>query len=226
MRRQTIPLLLATLMMMVATASVAGPLDRIPDGRTNPAVDDMVRIPGVIGQAKTEACMLLQQAGLNPVVRMITAESNKHKGMECTVVKQSPLPGGVAMIGVSVKIDVYAPIDCVDQLPNDGYQEGYPGEEAPWPEGEEQNWTPDGNMEEWPESNAQPDGVTQQEEGEPIQNEQEPRQQIRQKKIDWKSIPRPSSEKPSAPASKSKRLKDRSPGPDAPFKHSESLIKE
>lgn len=212
MTRQSIPFIVAVSIMMIATVSVGGPLDRLPDARTNPAVDDMLRIPGVIGQTKTEACMLLQQVGLNPVVNMITSESAKHKGMECQVVKQSPLPGGVAMIGVSVEIDVYAPDDCVDQWESDAFQEGTSDDGTQWSEDEENNWIPDNSMEDQPEYDAQPDGLKQQDGQAMPQVEKQSLQPAQQKKkIDWKPMPRPSHQKPSTPAPRPENLKDRNP---------------
>ncbi len=40
--------------------------------------------------------------------------------------------GGVAMIGSSVKIEVCAPNDCVDQTENDAYEEEASGDETLW----------------------------------------------------------------------------------------------
>lgn len=188
MTRQITQFILAVSIMMMATVSVGGPLDRLPDARTNPAVDDMLRIPGVIGQTKTEACMMLQQAGLNPVVHMITEKSTKHKGMECQVVKQSPLPGGVAMIGSSVEIDVYTPNDCADQIESDAFEEEIPDDETQWPEDEENNWVPDSSMEDHPESGDQTGGQTPQEGGALPQAQNPPTQEPQQKKIDWKPL--------------------------------------
>ena len=47
----------------------AGPLDRTSEPRTNPVVDDMLRIPGVVGLSKQEAMSTLQQAGLSPIIK-------------------------------------------------------------------------------------------------------------------------------------------------------------
>ena len=74
MRSQTFKLGLVGLALMawMAGLAVAGPLDRSSDGpRNNPAVDDMMRIPGVLNMDYEEAMGLLQEAGLNPRVKAI-----------------------------------------------------------------------------------------------------------------------------------------------------------
>ena len=101
--------LLMVITCLVCVYSYAGPLDRTDEPRTNPVVNDMLRIPGVVGMNKFEAMSTLQQAGLNPELKTKTAVSTKHKGMECKVISQIPLPGGVAMIGSSITIYVYMP---------------------------------------------------------------------------------------------------------------------
>ena len=92
------------------TPATAGPLNRSGgEPRTNPVVDDMIRIPGVIGMHWQEALAILQQAGLNPIVKTKETLIKKYEGMECTVISQLPLPGGVAMLGASVTISLYMP---------------------------------------------------------------------------------------------------------------------
>jgi beta-lactam-binding protein with PASTA domain len=211
MMHRTIPFIMAVAIMTIATVSVGGPLDRLPDARTNPAVDDMLRIPGVIGQTKSEACAILQQAGINPVVHIIGSETAKHKGKECQVVKQSPLPGGVAMIGSSVEIEVYAPNDCVDQTGSDAYEEEVPGDGTQWSEDEENNWTPEGGVEDPSESDAQGHGLTKQTGAGLPQVEKPPLQKLQQKKIHWKPMRKPLPQKPSTPIPQSKRLDDQNP---------------
>jgi hypothetical protein len=218
MMHRIIPFIMAAAIMMIATVSVGGPLDRSPDARTNPAVDDMLRIPGVVGQTRSEACAILQQAGINPVVHIIRRENAKHKGMECQVVKQSPLPGGVAMIGSSVEIEVYAPGDCVDQTENDGYWEEVPGDETQWSEDEENNWTPeDGGAEDPSESGTQGGGLTRQN-GAALRQVEKPPLPKRQpkKKIHWTPIHKPSTKKPSPPVMPPKRLNDQTPAEKSP----------
>ncbi|MDT8273282.1 MAG: PASTA domain-containing protein, partial [Desulfomonilia bacterium] len=102
MKRYVIALLLV--MFVLGGVALAGPLDRTSEPRTNPAVDDMLRIPGVVGLSRHEALATLQQAGLNPILRIIRNENSKHQGMEGKVIEQDPNPGGVAMIGSSVSI--------------------------------------------------------------------------------------------------------------------------
>lgn len=102
---------IATLLVMFILVgnALAGPLDRMSEPRTNPAVDDMLRIPGVVGLSRSEALMTLQQAGLNPILKIERIKSPKYEGMEGKVIEQSPNPGGVAMIGSSVSIRLYLP---------------------------------------------------------------------------------------------------------------------
>lgn len=112
MKRHVIALLLAV--FMLGGNAIAGPLDRTSESRTNPAVDDMLRIPGVVGLSRYDALTTLQQAGLNPVVKIVRDTKSEYEGMEGTVVSQSPNPGGVAMIGSTVSVKIYIP---------EGYQE-------------------------------------------------------------------------------------------------------
>ncbi|HOO46085.1 MAG TPA: PASTA domain-containing protein [Deltaproteobacteria bacterium] len=107
MKRCSIATLLV--MFMLVGNAFAGPLDRMSEPRTNPAVDDMLRIPGVVGLSRSEALITLQQAGLNPIIKIERIKSPKHEGMEGKVIEQSPNPGGVAMIGSSVSIRLYLP---------------------------------------------------------------------------------------------------------------------
>ncbi len=105
----TAGLLLCLCAALPATCN-AGPLDRQDLGRpANPSANDMLRIPGVIGMTYREATLTLQQAGLNPRVHIIRHKVTQYTGQEGLVVKQSPLGGGVALLGSSVSIRVYAP---------------------------------------------------------------------------------------------------------------------
>lgn len=112
MKRYVIVMMLV--MFIPGGTALAGPLDRMSEPRTNPAVDDMLRIPGVVGLSRYDALTTLQQAGLNPVVKIVRDTKPEYEGMEGTVVSQSPNPGGVAMIGSTVSINLYLP---------EGYQE-------------------------------------------------------------------------------------------------------
>ncbi len=102
-------LLTIALFFFVASTLQAGPLDRTSEPRTNPAVDNMLRIPGVVGLSQQEALITLQQAGLNPIMRPTRTPNIKYQGLEGKVVSQTPNPGGVAMIGSSVTIHIYLP---------------------------------------------------------------------------------------------------------------------
>lgn len=105
-------LLLAGFAAAAQPAALAGPLDRQSgdyEYRTNPAVDDMLRVPGVIGMAYQDAMQVMQQAGLNPRMKKITQADKRYDGQEGLVVAQTPLPGGVAMIGSSVTVICYMP---------------------------------------------------------------------------------------------------------------------
>ena len=98
------------LMCWMTGLAVAGPLDRSGDGpRINPAVDDMVRTPGVLNMDYEEAMSFLQEAGLNPRVKPIKRVVPRYAGREGKVVFQSPLPGGIAMLGSTVSITYYLP---------------------------------------------------------------------------------------------------------------------
>lgn len=144
----------------------AGPLDRTSEPRTNPVVDDMLRVPGVVGLRKHEAMSTLQQAGLSPIIKTKRTPNNKYKGMEGKVIFQIPYPGGVAMIGSSVTINIYMPPgysegqagdDQWQGEPYDGYkeqpegyeQQNHPGEEEQWPEEdpeENKQWQNEGQV--------------------------------------------------------------------------------
>ncbi len=117
---------------LLCVYSYAGPLDRTSEPRSNPVVNDMLRVPGVVGMNKFEAMSTLQQAGLNPVIKIKTAVNPKHKGMECQVISQIPLPGGVAMIGSSITICVYMPsgASCETQPENSQWINEQPAEEG------------------------------------------------------------------------------------------------
>ena len=131
---------LATLlvMFMLGGNALAGPLDRMSEPRTNPAVDDMLRIPGVVGLSRTEALTTLQQAGLNPVLKIERREKSKLQGMEGKVIEQDPNPGGVAMIGSSVTVKLYLPPGyeepAADTWQGDPYQDQYGTSDEQWPE--------------------------------------------------------------------------------------------
>jgi len=182
--------LLMVIACLVSVYSYAGPLDRTDEPRTNPVVNDMLRIPGVVGMNKFEAMSTLQQAGLNPALKTKTAVSAKHKGMECKIISQIPLPGGVAMIGSSVTIYVYMPpgASCEAQPENNQWTNEQPAE------GGEQ-WQNEGQVDEqqnWPDnqSGGYPDDSN------PQVNDQQPEQkndQFKQiqpvkPKIIWKPV--------------------------------------
>ncbi len=132
--------LIATLliMFMLGGNALAGPLDRMSEPRTNPAVDDMLRIPGVVGLSRIEALTALQQAGLNPMLKIVRSENSKLQGMEGKVIAQDPNPGGVAMIGSSVTVELYLPPGyeepAADTWQEDPYQDQGGVYEEQWPE--------------------------------------------------------------------------------------------
>ncbi len=100
----------AILLLIVSSPLLAGPLDRSDVGpRVNPATNDMLRVPGVVGMDPQSALAALQQAGLNPQVHTVRQTMKIYAGQEGTVVKQLPGAGGVAMLGSSVGITVYEP---------------------------------------------------------------------------------------------------------------------
>ena len=103
----------AVLVLVLAVAAdplCAGPLDRGPMApRVNPATNDMLRVPGVVGMDRQGALATLEQAGLNPRIHELRKVTKRYAGREGTVVRQLPLPGGMAMLGSSVSITVYDP---------------------------------------------------------------------------------------------------------------------
>jgi len=140
------------LIFILPVSTHAGPLDRTDEPRSNPVVNDMLRMPGVVGMNRFEAMSALQQAGLNPVVKIKTAVNPKYRGMECTVISQIPLPGGVAMIGSSVTVYVYMPpgSSCEGQPQNNQWTNEQPAE------GGEQ-WQNEGQVDEqqtWPDDQS------------------------------------------------------------------------
>lgn len=147
---------------LLCVYSYAGPLDRTSEPRSNPAVNDMLRVPGVVGVNKFEAMSTLQQAGLNPTLKIKIAVNSKHKGMECKVISQIPLPGGVAMIGSSVTIYVYMPpgASCDMQPENNQWTNEQPPESG-------DQWQNEGQVDDqqtWPDDQpgGYPDNSNQQ----------------------------------------------------------------
>jgi len=113
--------------------ATAGPLDRGPmQQRYNPAAENMMRVPGVVGVYEEEALSLLQQAGLAVTIKRITRKDPKYRGKEGKVVKQVPSAGGVAMVGSTVVITVYGR--------GQGLQGGFGG--GQWDNGNGGGWTP------------------------------------------------------------------------------------
>ncbi|MFW6324889.1 MAG: hypothetical protein ACOC0U_07490, partial [Desulfovibrionales bacterium] len=97
------------LMFFAAIQASAGPLDRDPGPRYNPAADNMLRVPGVVGYHLHSGLAILQQSGLTPHVKTIRSVKKKYKGREGTIVDQTPSGGGVAMLGSSVTVVHYDP---------------------------------------------------------------------------------------------------------------------
>lgn len=145
----------ATMVMLLIFAPplLAGPLDRSDMGpRVNPATNDMLRVPGVVGMDPQSALAELQQAGLNPRVHSVQRTIKKYAGQEGTVVKQMPAAGGMAMLGSSVSITVYEPggtapgADSPDQGAPPTEQGGYDGGDASTPASPPQEGGGDGGM--------------------------------------------------------------------------------
>jgi len=127
----------AVALIGVASASqvaVAGALDRGPmQQRYNPAAENMMRVPGVVGVYEQDALSMLQQAGLAVTVKRITKDNPKYRGKEGQVVSQVPAAGGVAMVGSTVVITVYKR--------GQGYQDSGYGDQ--WGGGDDTGgWTP------------------------------------------------------------------------------------
>lgn len=121
-------LALAALLTLGGLASVeAGPLDRFSqEPRRNPAADNMLRTPGVVGLDYQGAVGVLQQAGLNPVPKYVRKVKKAYAGREGQVVLQTPAAGGVAMLGSSVSITVYDPPSKSGPGYSDPYSTPYP----------------------------------------------------------------------------------------------------
>lgn len=101
-------LALGVVLMLEAAVGNAGPLDRGPmQQRNNPATENMLRVPGVVGLYLDEAMAVLQQAGLAVRLVRIMDEDPRYRNREGRVVHQEPGPGGVAMVGATVVITVY-----------------------------------------------------------------------------------------------------------------------
>ncbi|MEJ2508185.1 MAG: PASTA domain-containing protein [Gammaproteobacteria bacterium] len=117
-------------LLCVSAPLVAGPLDRTDMGpRVNPATNDMLRVPGVVGMDYQSAVGALQQAGLNPRVNKLHKKTKEYAGEEGMVVKQVPSAGGAAMLGSSVSITVYLPGNMAlgqGHLPAGGAPAPYP----------------------------------------------------------------------------------------------------
>jgi len=95
------------LVLLVAAGVNAGPLDREPGQRQNPAAENMLRVPGVVGLYEDEAMAALQQAGLGVRLERIMDDDPRYRNREGRVVRQVPGTGGVAMVGSTVVITVY-----------------------------------------------------------------------------------------------------------------------
>jgi len=104
------PLAAMLLVPLMYGSAMASALDRrASEPRNNPAVNDMVRVPGVAGMDEANAMAILQQAGLNPQVKYQRQKSNKYRGKEGYVIRQVPSVAGVAMLGSTVTITIYDP---------------------------------------------------------------------------------------------------------------------
>ncbi|HHO75931.1 MAG TPA: PASTA domain-containing protein [Deltaproteobacteria bacterium] len=158
MKRYALALLLV--MFMLGGNALAGPLDRMSEPRTNPAVDDMLRIPGVVGLNRSEALITLQQAGLNPVLKIVRSGNSELQGMEGKVIEQSPNPGGVAMIGSSVTVKLYLPPGyeepAADTWQDDPYQDQYGTYDDQW-QGDSYGTDQSGDYQEWSDTPQWPE---------------------------------------------------------------------
>lgn len=111
---------LIILVICMTSAVRAGPLDRNDTGpRYNPSTVNMLRVPGVVGLDYRTALATLQQAGLNPRLHFIRDRQKRYRGRAGEVIKQLPVSGGVAMLGASVSLQVYAPGNQGTQPPAD-----------------------------------------------------------------------------------------------------------
>lgn len=99
---------LLVIALLVGAGASAGPLDREPSQhRYNPAAENMLRVPGVVGLDEGQALDVLQQAGLAVKVKRIKEDHPRYSNKEGQVVAQVPAAGGVAMVGSTVAITVY-----------------------------------------------------------------------------------------------------------------------
>ena len=117
--------------------ALAGALDRGPmQQRYNPAAEEMIRIPGVIGMYEQDALAVLQQAGVAPEIKYDKRYKEDLDGKEGTVIDQEPGAAGVSMLGSIVTITVYWPAS-MGQEPsggNYGGQYGDGGDGGQWGE--------------------------------------------------------------------------------------------
>lgn len=112
----SISLTLGLILLFNYQVLFAGPLDRGDMGpRVNPATNDMLRVPGVVGMDYQSALASLQQSGLNPRIHFIRHRDKQYEGRDGEVVKQVPVAGSVAMLGSSVSINVYDPQNQINQ---------------------------------------------------------------------------------------------------------------
>lgn len=108
------------------------PLERTRVPRSNPAVNDMVRVPGVVGLHKFEALSWLQQGGLTPFIKVKREPAAQYKGWECKVISQVPVAGGVAMLGSSVSLIIYEPEGACEEAPGQIYYDGLTDDHGRW----------------------------------------------------------------------------------------------
>ncbi len=112
--------------LFLPASALAGALDRGPmQQRYNPAAEDMLRVPGVVGMYEQDAMATLQQAGLAPEIRYDKNYRENLAGKEGTVISQDPGAAGVAMLGSIVSVRIYWPPSAGEIPDNAGYGDPY-----------------------------------------------------------------------------------------------------
>jgi len=106
--------------LLLPAPVIAGALDRGPmQQRYNPAAEEMIRIPGVVGMYEQDALATLQQAGVAPDIKYEKKYNADLDGKEGTVIDQEPGAAGIVMLGSVVSITVYWP-PAMGQEPSGG----------------------------------------------------------------------------------------------------------
>ena len=114
----SIPVMMFLLMLLYITPAAADSLElpEIEPGVTSMA-DNTVKVPDLYRIKKQEALLILEQAGLHPVVKDKMNMNFDLVGMECRVLSQIPLPGEQVEPGSAVILHIYVPVGSCEAPP-------------------------------------------------------------------------------------------------------------